>query len=95
MAKKKPEVEVEAPKAEIESFEIAPAKTVEAKSVEGFEGKNLHMIADGLFRYKCAEVKDIPKELFSSPAAKNYGLRKGDLVLVYDEDSVKNIVVKG
>lgn len=82
-------------KSELESLEVIPAKTVETKSVEGFEGKNLHMIADGLFRYQCEEVSHLPRDFFSQAAAKNYGLRKGDLVLIYDNDSVKTVVVRG
>lgn len=77
------------------SEEIEPVKTEEVQFIakEEFSSQKLHMIADRLFRYDCLNIKNIKRDFFLSDAAKAFGLRKGDLVILVDSDETKNLVV--
>lgn len=63
------------------------------KELAPFDGAKLRMVADGFYKYKCEENTLVAKETFHGEAAKMFGLRKGDIVYVIDEDSVKLVLV--
>ena len=80
---------------ETENENVKPeAKTKENPVIpEEFSSQKLHMVADRLFRYDCQDIKAIKKDFFLSDAAKAFGLRKGDLVILVDSEETKNLVV--
>jgi hypothetical protein len=60
---------------------------------EDFKPDNLRMLTDGLWKYVTFEINAIHKSIFHCDLAKNYGLKKGHLVMIVDNDSVKTVVV--
>lgn len=85
---KEPEFYPEAKVAEV----VTPAPKI-VQVEEAFNFLNLRMLTDGLFRYNCENVQAISRDFFMCEGAKNYGVRKGQIVMLVDADEVKTVLV--
>jgi len=65
----------------------------EPKQAESFEIIKLKMLTDGLFKYECQSVHELDRDIFTSETARKYGVRKGNIVMIHDQDEVKSILV--
>lgn len=77
---------------EIMSYETKAVSPLTDPAHE-FDGNKLGMKSDGFYRYLCDDINKVSKSLFHCTAAKNYGLRKGDIVYVTDSEEIKLILV--
>lgn len=79
------------PEAKIAEVVIPAPKIVMVEEVFNF--LNLKMLTDGLFRYNCENIRAIPRDFFMCEGARNYGVRKGQIVMLVDANEVKTVLV--
>lgn len=62
--------------------------------IEGFDPKlNLRTVTNGVWRYICKDVDAVNASVFSSPLAKDFGIRENDMIFLVANKKHRIVVV--